>query len=182
MLFHAHWVLHLKCCFMLTVCYISNVVSCSLDVTSWGLLHASQAVQLKCCYALTGCYILRAFTCSVGVTSQMLLHAHWALHLKGCYMLTVSNTDNWLYGLNTIDWLIVSNGDCFKCCPRREAGDVWCLPRVWNLKAVIWFYFTVSSLVLLSSLTTLSVLSFFCVLVHSSQLFPENSLMFFVKR
>ena len=34
--------------------------------------------------------------------------------------------------------------------PRREAGDVWCLPPVWNLRAVIWFHFTIPSLVLLT--------------------------------
>ena len=45
-------------------------------------------------------------------------------------------------------------------CPRREAGDVWCLPPVWNLWAVLWFHFAISSLVLLSSPVTLSVLSF----------------------
>ena len=31
---------------------------------------------------------------------------------------------------------------------RGEVGDVWCLP-VWNLWAVIWFHFTISSLLLL---------------------------------
>ena len=35
--------------------------------------------------------------------------------------------------------------------PRRGAGDVWRLPPVWNLRAVIWFNFTISALVLLSS-------------------------------
>ena len=44
--------------------------------------------------------------------------------------------------------------------PRREAGDVWCLPPVWNLRAVIWFHLAISSLVLLPSPVTLSVLSF----------------------
>ena len=44
--------------------------------------------------------------------------------------------------------------------PRREARDVWCLPPVWNLRAVIWFHFAISSLVLLPSPVTLSVLSF----------------------
>ena len=38
--------------------------------------------------------------------------------------------------------------------PQREAGDVWCLPPVWNLRAVIWFHFAVSSLVLLPSPVT----------------------------
>ena len=42
----------------------------------------------------------------------------------------------------------------------REAGDVWCLPPVWNLRAVIWFHFAISSLVLLPSPVTLSVISF----------------------
>ncbi len=44
--------------------------------------------------------------------------------------------------------------------PQREAGDVWCLPPVWNRRAVIWFHFAISSLVLLPSPVTLSVLSF----------------------
>ena len=43
---------------------------------------------------------------------------------------------------------------------RREAGDVWCLPSVWNLRAVIWFHFASSSLVLLPGPVTLSALSF----------------------
>ena len=46
------------------------------------------------------------------------------------------------------------------CFPRREAGDVWCLPPVWTLKAVIWFHFAIPSLALLPSPVTLSVLSF----------------------
>ena len=43
---------------------------------------------------------------------------------------------------------------------RREAGDIWCLPPVWNLRAVIWFHFAISSLVLLPNPVTLSVWSF----------------------
>ena len=42
--------------------------------------------------------------------------------------------------------------------PRREAGDVWCFPPVWNLRAVIWSHFAISSLVLLPSHVILSVL------------------------
>ena len=57
--------------------------------------------------------------------------------------------------------------------PPREAGDVWCLPPVWNLRAVIWFHFAISSLVLLPSPVTLSFLSFFCLLVFSSELFQK---------
>ena len=44
--------------------------------------------------------------------------------------------------------------------PRWEAGDVWCLPPVWNIRAVIWFHSAISPLVLLPSPVTLSVLSF----------------------
>ena len=44
--------------------------------------------------------------------------------------------------------------------PRREAGDVWCLPPVWNLRAVIWFHFA-------------SPLLFFCLV-----LFPFLSYRF----
>ena len=46
--------------------------------------------------------------------------------------------------------------------PRREARDVWCKPLVWNLRAVIWFPFPISSLVFLPSPLALSVLSIFC--------------------
>ena len=68
--------------------------------------------------------------------------------------------------------------------PWREAGDVWCLYPVWNLRAVMWFHFTISSLVFLLSPVTLSVLSssFSCLLGHSPELFPENSSIFFIKR
>ena len=66
--------------------------------------------------------------------------------------------------------------------PQREAWDVWSLPPVWNLRAVIWFHFTIYHLVLLRNPVTLSVLSFFCLLVHSSELFPQNSSLFFIKR
>ena len=72
-------------------------------------------------------------------------------------------------------WLYIS------VAPWREAVDIWCLPPVWNLKAVIWFHFAVSSLVLLASSVTLSVF-FFCLLVHSADFFPENSSVFFIKR
>ena len=67
--------------------------------------------------------------------------------------------------------------------PRREAGDVWCLPPVWNLRAVIWFYFTVASLALLPSPVTLFLsYLFFCLLTQSSGFFPpENSSVFFIK-
>ena len=53
---------------------------------------------------------------------------------------------------------------CYKFCTaatRRETGGVWCLPPVWNLRAVVGFHLTTSSLVLLSSPVNLSVLPFF---------------------
>ena len=61
-------------------------------------------------------------------------------------------------------------------------GSWGCLmsPPVWNVRAVISFLFTISSLVLLPSLVTLSFL--FCLLVRSPDHFPENSSVFFVQR
>ena len=38
---------------------------------------------------------------------------------------------------------------CSVIVPRREAGDVWRLLSVWNLRAVIWFHHKQSSIVLL---------------------------------
>ena len=63
--------------------------------------------------------------------------------------------------------------------PRREAGDVWCLPTVWNLRAVIGFHFSISFVALLLAPIALSVLSIFRLLAHSS-----NALQyfFFLKR
>ena len=60
----------------------------------------------------------------------------------------------------------------FVILPRRQAGDVWWLPTVCNLGAVIWFHFTISSPVLLPRPVTLSVLSVFCLLAHSLDFFP----------
>ena len=47
----------------------------------------------------------------------------------------------------------------FQLTPEGRPG-MWCLPPVWNLRAVFWFHFAISSLVLLPSPVTLSVLSF----------------------
>ncbi len=58
--------------------------------------------------------------------------------------------------------------------PRREAGDVWCLPPVWNLRAVIWFHFAIPSLVLLPSPVTLSVLSFSACWPFLLNFFPRS--------
>ena len=40
-------------------------------------------------------------------------------------------------------WAVTYCNEAFSLSlsPRREAGDVWCLPPVWNLRAVIWFHF-----------------------------------------
>ena len=61
----------------------------------------------------------------------------------------------WFYSLSIYKCMRMSLSH-----PRREAGDVWCLPPVWNVRAVIWFHFAISSLVLLPSPVTLSVWSF----------------------
>ena len=63
--------------------------------------------------------------------------------------------------------------------PGKEAGDVWCPPRVWNLRAVIWFQFTISSL---CRVLLLFLSSFFYLLAHSPDFSPNNSSIFFVKR
>ena len=67
-------------------------------------------------------------------------------------------------------------------CPRKEAGDVWCLPPVLNLRAVIWFHFAISFLVLLLSPITLSDLYFYACWSILLNFFPENSSIFFVQR
>ena len=72
---------------------------------------------------------------------------------------------------------------CSPYCSPREAGDICCLLPVWNLRAVIWFYFTISSLVLLSSPIALSVLSFFLPAGPFSWPFSQEKFsVFFVKR
>ena len=61
---------------------------------------------------------------------------------------------------NFLPWTTSSADSLTVFVPRREAGDVWCLPPVWNLRAVIWFLFAISSLVLRPRPVTPSVLSF----------------------
>ena len=68
------------------------------------------------------------------------------------------------------------------CVPRREAGDVWCLPPVWNLRAVILFHFTISSLVLLPSPIAFSVWTFSASWSILLNVFQKILPIFFVKR
>ena len=66
--------------------------------------------------------------------------------------------------------------------PRREAGDVWCLPPVWNFRAVIWFLFPISSLVFFCLILLLFLSCHFSANGPFSWLFfPENSQIVFVK-
>ena len=65
--------------------------------------------------------------------------------------------------------------------PEGRPGMSDVFPPVWNLRAVIWFHFAISSLVLLPSPVTLSVL-LFSACWPFTKLFPENSSIFFVKR
>ena len=102
---------------------------------------------------------------NVGVSNIFILRTNTcAVHLQiGCcswapYLISFNSWQDIDIQLAT-NWLPNENGLVI-CEPRREAGDVWCLPPVWNLRAVIWFHFAISSLVLLSSPVTLSVLSF----------------------
>ena len=80
---------------------------------------------------------------------------NWMLEFKA-RLHEISEPLNTVHSLQMI-WTL---SGVITVCPRREAGDVWCLPPVWNLRAVIWFHFAISSLVLLPSPVTLSVLPF----------------------
>ena len=104
-------------------------------------------------------------------------YSHWSIHSLMCSSIyrSIYPFVHW-FSNRLIDWVLQSF--TFECVyftvlfmslhlsvfsflkPRREAGDAWCLPPVWNLRAVIWFHFAISSLVLLPSPVTLSVLSF----------------------
>ena len=64
--------------------------------------------------------------------------------------------------------------------PWREAGLFWCLPPVWNLRAVIWFHLSICSLVILPSPVAHSVFSFFLLLAQSPAYFSEMAVHFFV--
>ena len=62
--------------------------------------------------------------------------------------------------------------------PRREAGDVWCSPPVWNLRAVIWFPFPISSCIFCLVLLLFLSCHFSANRLHSPDFFPENSNIF----
>ena len=84
------------------------------------------------------------------------------------YLLSISFISFQVFVVHNFDYFV----PVFIHVPRREAGDVWCLPPVWNLRDVIWFHFAISSLVLLLSPVTLSILSFsacWCFLLNSFQ-------------
>ena len=70
------------------------------------------------------------------------------------------------------------NGRVWSCLALTPKGGWVCLMSsspfpspFWKLRAVIWFRFTTSSLVLLPSPVTLSVLFHFCLLAHSPYFF-----------
>ena len=84
--------------------------------------------------------------------------------VSGIYINHVPDTwDTIFLLLNTLHTIYLS-------LPQREVRDVCCYPSVWNIRAVIWFLFPISSLVCMPMFLILCVLSFF----------PENSLIFFV--
>ena len=55
----------------------------------------------------------------------------------------------------------------------KEGRDAWCLSPVWNLRAIVWFHSSLSSLVCLPTPVALSVLSFFPLMAHSSDFLQE---------
>ena len=111
-------------------------------------------------------YTLNVFSCSCFSLSQF---EQWPLYFERpfivifwlCTQETFTVRQTWAETL--FFFLRFSTAHSLSSCigPRREARDVWCLPPVWNLRAVIWFHFAISSLVLLLSPVALSVLSFF---------------------
>ena len=64
--------------------------------------------------------------------------------------------------------------------PQMEAGDAWCHPPVWNLRAAVLFPFPVSSLVSLPRPLALSVFLFVCP--FSSPFPPQKILQHFSPR
>ena len=59
---------------------------------------------------------------------------------------------------------------------QREAGDVWCSTPVWNLRAVIWFPFPISSYVFFCLVLLLCLVIFLLIslMVHSPDFFPQK--------
>ena len=153
--------MHHTCCSPVTVplCLHSNI----------RIIPSVVLLPYPCCYTVT--YALYCHTASV-TQKQKSSNRNGAAGMM-C-MLLCSNRDMatglqqvWCvcYCVATGIWLQdYSRYDAYAhyciIVPRREAGDVWCLPPVWNLRAVICFHFAISSLVLLPSPVTLSVLSF----------------------
>ena len=91
----------------------------------------------------------------------------WSWHAgKSCHKLSGYNYSRWTVFSLELPW--------------REARDV-CLTHVWNLMAVIWFLFPISSLTFLPSPLTLFVLSFFSANGPFPWFFffPENAWTFF---
>ena len=144
------------------VVFRSNSSSCKSSSCCWVVLHLTPTV-IGCgtpkggqeCQMSSSCLEWRGFWFHFSVSSLVLLPIPVALSVFSLF-----------------------------CVPRREAGDVWCLPPVWNLRAVIWFHFAISSLVLLPIPVALSVFSLFCVLMAHSPyfFFPEKSLILFIKK
>ena len=117
----------------------------------------------------------------------MNITTHWALpiHAVFCdlgfltdffsFFLFLSNNDKTLFDCQFC-WLDHGYTTMFYL-PQREARGAGCLPPVWNLRAVIWFPFPISS-----HFSAWSSCSFclvvFLLMVHSPDFFPENSATF----
>ena len=64
----------------------------------------------------------------------------------------------WILGIMLL--MYVHRNNITSVCPPKGGQGCLMSPPAWNLRAVIWFHFAISSLVLLPSPVTLSVLSF----------------------
>ena len=109
-------------------------------------------VQLSCTYIVLVCRLVLFYsTMRLFMTSDQW---HGALKISvyyGCYLFLL-----------------------FVFCPKGRLGMSGVPhPPVWNLRAVIWFHFPISSLLFLPSPLALSC--HFSAEVHSLDFFPENS-------
>ena len=149
------WSWHCHNCFLCVCVCVCLIPFLLLFLTLYMFLHLTTMhsctfgkgwVGRGCLYLLVwmsfGSFSLRELTCMHCVYLVL-----WTCKvLCGSVLGTIIYKKNHSFIQNLVD-------ACWICCglylslPWREAGDVWCPLPVWNLRAVIWFLFPISSLV-----------------------------------